>query len=79
MVKFIGEGYTYTDKLSGETVELIKDNDYNIALRWDGPSIIINGKQMFDDNGSFWIEFQDKNIQIPYAPSCLKKHWDVQL
>lgn len=77
--KYIAETLVHTNQVTGQSVELIQNQEYDINIRYDGPKMIVNGQLVVRrPDSTIWVILQgdEGQIQLPYAPDCLSRQWE---
>lgn len=76
--KYIAETLVHTNQVTGQSIELVQNQEYDINIRHDGPQMIINGQPVIHPDSTVWVILQgdEGQIQLPYAPSCLSRQWE---
>lgn len=72
---YIGPEQDYTDLLSGETVHLTPNQQYEIDIKQEGPTVIVNGQPVMHPDTTIWIILNNGAIQIPYSMEALPRQW----
>lgn len=72
---YIGPERDYTDLLSGETIHLTPNQQYEIDIKQEGPTVIVNGQPVMHPDTTIWIILKDGAIQIPYSMEALPRQW----
>lgn len=81
-IKYIGPTQTFTaaslntQEFSFKSIDVKKDELYDIDIVSDGQVVMINGQQFLTPDSTIWIIFEKEECRVPYNPELVGNHWE---
>ena len=65
------------DNCKGEPFYLENGKEYDAQVQMEGPTMIVNGVPIENEDTTYWVVLNEGKTAIPYSKICLERQWQV--